>query len=122
MTTNYITRLNQNGSIDNTFNSGTGFDIDVNLIIQDTNDKYVIGGNFTSYSGVTTNYITRLNQNGSIDNTFNSGTGFNGLVRSIIQDINDKYVIGGNFTSYHNQNINKFIELNQDGTSNTITP
>ena len=124
ITKNRIIRLNQDGSIDNTFNSGSGFGGSGggSSIIQDKNNKYLIGGNFTSYSGITKNRIIRLNQDGSIDNTFNSGIGFNSVVNSIIQDKNSKYLIGGVFTKYNNQPINYFIGLNQDGTSNTITP
>ena len=114
-TTNYITRLNNDGSIDNTFNSGSGFDSDVYSITEDINGKYIIGGYFTTYSGVSTNYIIRLNNDGSIDNTFNSGSGFNGRVQSIIQD-NDKYLIGGDFTSYSGVTVNNIIRLNNDGS------
>ncbi len=114
--TSRIIRLNQDGSIDNTFNIGTGFNINVRIIYQDNTGKYIVGGNFTSYNGNTSNRIIRLNQDGSIDNTFNIGTGFNSSVHSIIQDSNGKYLVGGNFTSYNGNTSNRIIRLNQDGS------
>ena len=116
VTANNIIRLNQNGSIDNTFNSGTGFNSGCSIIIQDSNGKYIIVGSFTTYSGVTANNIIRLNQNGSIDNTFDSGTGFDSGIYSIIQDTNGKYVVGGSFSSYSGVTANYIIRLNQDGS------
>ena len=117
VTGNRIIRLNQNGSIDNTFNIGSGFSIyGVNAITKDTNGKYLVGGSFTSYSGVTANRIIRLNNDGSIDNTFNSGTGFNSSCSVIIQDTNGKYVVGGEFTTYSGVTANGIIRLNQDGS------
>ena len=95
---------------------GTGFNNTVWSIIQDSNGKYVIGGTFTSYNGSTTNRIIRLNQDGSRDDSFITGTGFNGTVLSIIQDSNGKYVCVGTFTTYSGVTYNRLIKLNTDGT------
>ena len=118
VTANRIIRLNDDGTIDNTFSYGTGFNgaVQPECIIQDTNGKYVIGGAFSTYSGISSSRIVRLNSNGTIDNTFNIGTGFNSNVQSIIQDSNGKYVIGGYFTTYNGTPSNRIIRLNNDGS------
>ena len=36
-------------------------------------DKLVLAGNFTSFNGTTCGYLVRLNYNGSVDDTFNTG-------------------------------------------------
>lgn len=97
-TANYIARLNVDGTYDPTFNQGTGFDSGVQTILLDTADNSFIGGDFTLYNGTTSNNIIRLDNSGSILNTFNSG--FNGAVYTISQQSDGKIVVGGNFTAY----------------------
>lgn len=97
-TANYVARLNADGTYDPTFNSGTGFDSGVQTILLDTADNAFIGGEFTLYNGTTLNFITRLDNSGSILNTFNSG--FNGAVLTISQQSDGKIVVGGVFDTY----------------------
>jgi uncharacterized delta-60 repeat protein len=62
------------GAIDSTFNAGgagfTGGGGTVFALRQAPDGKYYVGGNFTSYNGVTRRGIARLNSNGSLDTTF----------------------------------------------------
>jgi uncharacterized delta-60 repeat protein len=95
-----IIRLNPDGSIDNTFINGSGFNSIVNTIQIQSDGKILVGGNFTEYNGTVTNYIIRLNSDGSIDNTFNVGAGFNAAVLTISIQSDGKILIGGNFNSY----------------------
>ena len=68
----YFTRLNSNGDIDFSFNvGGYGFNNEVYAIAIQDDGKILVGGNFTAYSGVSKNYIVRLNTDGTIDTTFN---------------------------------------------------
>jgi uncharacterized delta-60 repeat protein len=121
----YIIRLNSNGDIDNTFNIGTGFDNTgiAYYIITQTDDKILLGGNFTSYNGTTTNGIIRLNPDGSRDNTFNIGVGFESNtpqsakeVLSIVIQPDGKILVGGWFNSYNGVSSNRIIRLNPDGS------
>ena len=117
ITYNYpkIIRLNTDGSIDTSFIIGTGFNDTVEKIEVQNDDKIVVGGRFTEYSGTSYNSIIRLNYDGSIDTTFNVGTGFIGtVVWDIIKD-GDKLLIGGDFTSYNGTSINKLIRLLTNG-------
>ena len=67
-----LIRLNNDGSIDAAFDTGlTGFNNSVSAIAVATDgsgDVYV-GGLFTNYKGSTVNYITRLNNDGSLSMT-----------------------------------------------------
>lgn len=120
---NRIIRLNLDGSIDTTFNPGTGFNVLPRSIRIQSDGKILVGGQFTSYNGTSANYIIRLNQDGSIDNTFNYGTGFSGslvagpFVLDITIDNNGKIYITGGFTTYNGSGGNNgIIRLNQDGS------
>jgi uncharacterized delta-60 repeat protein len=116
VTSNGIIRLNTGGTIDNTFTIGNGFDSAVSSIALQPDGKILVGGNFTSYSGVTSNRIIRLNTGGTIDNTFNIGTGFTGEVRTIKLQPDGKILVGGAFTSYSGVTSNRIIRLNTGGT------
>jgi hypothetical protein len=115
---NRIISLNLDGSINTAFDYGTGFN---GTVFEDTiikyNEKLYIGGNFTSYKGVTNNRIISLNLDGSINTAFNIGTGFNNLVLGfyIVDDI---LYVNGNFTSYNGITSNGLIGLNFDGSIN----
>ena len=120
VTANYIIRLNTDGTIDNTFNSGSGFSNDVQVIVIQGDGKILIGGYFIQYSGVTVNYIIRLNTDGTIDNTFDSGSGFNNHVYTLAIQSDGKILIGGYFTTYKDQTANYIIRLNTDGSIDNI--
>ena len=71
---NRIVRLNSDASIDPTFQtSGATFgfngNISRNCTVLQSDGKVIVGGAFTTYSGVTYNRIIRLNSNGTIDDT-----------------------------------------------------
>jgi hypothetical protein len=62
-----IVKLNLDGSIDTSFVTGTGFNLEIFTIVLTTNGKLLITGNFTSYNsqtsynGVTINKSIVLN-------------------------------------------------------------
>ncbi len=118
-TENNIIRLNSDGTKDETFNTGTGFDNRVITIKLQADGKILVGGDFTSYNGVTENRIVRLNSDGTIDATFDTGTGFQGNVYSIKLQADGKILVGGFFTSYKGLTENRIIRLNSDGTKDT---
>ncbi|MEY4617609.1 MAG: hypothetical protein RJB66_2569, partial [Pseudomonadota bacterium] len=115
----YFKRLNQNGSIDTSFKSvNTGFNGQVNVIKRDDRSgKLYVGGNFTSYGEQSVNYLARLNSDGTIDSTFNIGTGFNSRVWAIyIDQVNDKIYVGGGFNSFNGSTAAGIVRLDMNGT------
>jgi uncharacterized delta-60 repeat protein len=120
ISSNRIARLNSDGTLDSTFNTGSGADCNVQTTAIQSDGKIIIGGCFTSYNGTPRNRIVRLNMNGSIDTTFNIvGTGVDGpfaTVMSISIQSNGKIIIGGDFTSYNGTAINRIARLNTDGS------
>lgn len=118
-TSNYIARLNSNGTLDASFNIGTGTSFNVNAIEVQTDGKILIGGEFISYNGTNCNRIVRLNSNGTIDGTFNSGSGANSYVEGIALQPDGKILIAGSFTSYNGVARNHFTRLNSNGSLDT---
>jgi uncharacterized delta-60 repeat protein len=119
MARNRIARLNTNGSLDTTFNPGSGADDIVFSLALLPNGKILIGGNFFSYNGTICSGIARLNANGSLDTSFNPGTGTTGTVFSIAFQPDGKVLIGGVFFSYNGTARNRIARLNTDGSLDT---
>ena len=119
-TRNRIARLNVNGTLDTSFNPGTGANNTISTCTIQPDGKIIIGGDFTTYNGTTRNRIARLNVNGTLDTSFNPGTGANNTISTCPIQPDGKIIIGGNFTSYNGTNINRIARLNTDGTLDTI--
>jgi uncharacterized delta-60 repeat protein len=79
-------------------------------------NKILIAGDFTSYNGTTANKIARLQMDGSIDKSFNSGSGVNGTITALTIQSNNKIVVAGNFTQYNGIPVNSMIRLNSNGS------
>jgi uncharacterized delta-60 repeat protein len=114
-----IARLNADGSTDLTFNpgSGTGSTGFVLSIAVQTDGKIIVGGNFSSFGGVSNFGIARLNADGSRDATFNASA--NGTVNAVAIQTDGKILIGGNFNGVNSVPVNAIARLNNDGTTDT---
>jgi uncharacterized delta-60 repeat protein len=121
--TGCFTVLNNNGSIDPTFPLNViTLNAFASTIEQQSDGKVLLGGSFTTYSGVTKNGIVRINNNYSIDNTFVTGTGFGGAIPQIYDleiQPDGKILAGGNFTSYNGTSIRNICRLNSNGSIDT---
>ena len=114
-------RLNSNGIVDATFNVGTGFNSAVSDIILQPDGKIVVGGQFTYFNGISQNYITRLNSNGSHDINFNigSGVGWNPsvCVEHLALRQNGKIIVEAYASSFNGNNLPfNIFALNPSGT------
>jgi uncharacterized delta-60 repeat protein len=116
---NRIAQLNVDGSLDNTFNAGVGANNVVRAILTQPDGKILIGGLFTSVSGVPLNRIARLNTNGTLDFSFNPGNGFNGPVYSMVLRPDGKILVAGQFTSFNNTFRRYIARLNPNGSLDT---
>ena len=120
-TSNYIIRINTNGTRDTTFNPGTGFGSLTYAVAVQSDNKAIVGGQYTTYSGSSVNRIIRLNTDGTIDTTFNVGTGANGIPSAITVDNLGKVIAIGGFTTYSGSSNNSMVRINPDGTKdNTL--
>jgi uncharacterized delta-60 repeat protein/uncharacterized repeat protein (TIGR01451 family) len=113
---NRLARLNPDGTVDHTFKIGTGADSDVGPIVLQVDGKILAGGAFTTFNGIASSRLIRLNQNGSIDNTFNIGTGANNYVYTMAIQPDGKILVGGIFTTFNSAVSNRLVRLNSDGS------
>ena len=113
---NYIARLNTNGSLDASFITGIGPDFIVWTTAIQSDGKIIIGGNFTTYNGVLRNNIARLNTNGSLDASFNPGSGADNVVFTSAIQSDGKIIIGGNFFDFNGNALSNIARLNSNGS------
>ena len=91
----------QNYRADLTFNAGSGFDAAVYTTEIQSDGKIIVGGYFADYNGNQTIEITRLNPDGTIDLSFNTGTGFDNQVNTTKIQSDGKIIVGGYFADYN---------------------
>ena len=118
-----IVRLNEDGSLDTSFITMSGFSNSVLVIKQLTTSKILVGGVFTTYKSSPTNVILKCNSNNSIDTSFEVGTGFafttTPIVYSIASHLDNKILVGGQFLSYNGTSKNRITRLNANGSIDT---
>lgn len=116
-----IARLNEDGSLDMSFDpgmTGSAPGTGVYCLTPQPDGKIVVGGSFTLLAGQSRASIGRLNDNGSIDSTFNPGV--NGPVQSLILQADGRILVGGTFSVLGGQNRANLGRLNPDGTLDTL--
>lgn len=114
--------MHADGTLDTSFDpgagvTGTGAQRVNSIAIQD-DGKIIIGGIFNSYDGGVSKGIARLNADGSVDPSFDSGTGTSNsaYIYSIALQEDGKIVIAGDFITYNETPANQIARLNTDGT------
>lgn len=115
-----VARLNASGTVDPTFNSALDANAIVDAIALQPDGKVVIGGNFANIGGVGRSNVARLNTDGSLDTTFNPGSGANGSVRALVIKSNGKTVIGGTFFTVNGVPRARLAQLNGDTAPGTV--
>lgn len=112
---NGIARLNTNGTIDNTFAIGSGAIGTIYSLAVQPDGKILVGGLFSQFNGVAKNNIVRLTSTGTIDNTFNIGSGASGAVRAVAIQADGKILFGGSFAQYNGIAQGKIVRVNSIG-------
>ncbi|PZU87622.1 MAG: hypothetical protein DI529_06795 [Chryseobacterium sp.] len=112
---NYITKINENGSLDTSFTPGKAFGNSTTSLQQQSDGKLLIGGSFLSFNNNTKHYISRINLDGSLDKTFNPGNGADNIVRAIAVQLDKKMVVGGYFNSYNDHTSNTIARIDSEG-------
>jgi hypothetical protein len=122
-----IISLSTTGSKNTSFNNYKGFVNSagfavVRAIAKDSSGNVYIGGSFTSYNGTSANNIIKLFSDGSIDTSFNYGTGFNNSVRAIVINSDGKIYAAGGFTTYNSSAAVGIVRIMTDGQKDVSFP
>jgi uncharacterized delta-60 repeat protein len=114
-----IGRFLSSGARDSAFVPGFGTSgfMGYGLIL--TGTQIILGGDFSSFNGTAVNRVVKLNNDGSIDGSFNVGGGPNGYVDTLSMDINGKLFVGGYFSGFGGQVANYLAKLNPDTSLDT---
>jgi len=116
VTGNKLVKLEANGTRDTGFTSYFPAGGSVYSIAIQDDGKILAGGDFITYDGITRQRIVRILSNGDLDTTFDSSYGFNGVVRNITVQSDNKILVGGYFTAYSSETASEIIRLEADGT------
>jgi hypothetical protein len=122
-----IIRMKDNGAFDSSFNynfstnesyaGGNGFIYDA---LQQSDGKIVVTGNFTSFHGISANYIVRIDGNtGTVDPTFNTGkTGADASINRITYNaVTNKILLTGTFKNYNGAPANGVVMIDNNGAT-----
>lgn len=110
-----IVRILPNGSRDASFNAGTGIDTRINKIKILPNGKIIAGGAFSVYNGNAVGNIVRLMSDGSVDGSFQTGTGLNNEVLAMDITPDSGLIVAGFFSKYQGQSVTQPIKILSNG-------
>ncbi len=111
-----IARLNADGALDPSFDPGAGADGTIHALALQPDGKIVIAGAFDFYAGSLRPGITRLDEDGSRDTGFGTGTGVIGPVLSLALQTDGKILLGGDFSNFNFAVRNRIARLNATGS------
>lgn len=114
---NHIVRINTDGSVDQSFNTGSGADGPVTSVTYNAvTGKIMLAGAFKNFNGKPREGVVMLNANGTVDDLFQFNQLVGGVPNYAHQLNNGKVLVSGGFTSYQGVIRQGFMILGQNGT------
>ena len=118
----YVARLNTDGTIDPSFSVGTNVNNQVARIVPQPDGKILISGLFTRIGSDPRKQMARLNADGSLDPTFDPGTGATGgvtppfgIIYAMALQPDGKILVGGDFTNFNGKVALRIVRLESNG-------
>jgi uncharacterized delta-60 repeat protein len=109
-------RLNTDGSFDSSFNPTARLNGSVYIMAIQADNKVVVSGDFSRMNGVLRRNMARLNQDGTLDPTFDTGTGFSATPEAMVVQSDGKILVGGGFSNFNGIPQGRLARLNSDGS------
>ncbi len=100
------------------FDAGPGLQ-SVTCLGRQTDGRILIGGTFTNIQGHERHRLARLQTNGTLDLSFDPGTGFDGPVECLALQADGKVVVGGSFLQANGLPRQRLARLNANGSVDT---
>jgi uncharacterized delta-60 repeat protein len=105
-----------------TANTTIGASDPIYSVLALADNKILIAGAFSTYNGISRSMLARVNNDGSLDTSFNVGTGFSGSIGFInkmyLQNDGKLYVMGF-FTNYNGTTVTNLVRLTNVTLSNS---
>lgn len=118
-----IVALSPDGNIETSWDFGTGFNGSMHDIILCANGDIVVAGSFTTYNSIALipstpglRHVVRLHPDGSVNMTFGLEVAFNGMVSSVIELPDGRFIMAGLFTTYNGQPAKHVAVIRPDAT------
>ena len=111
-----LVRLQTNGGLDASFNPDLGYFGTVNALARQSDGKVLVAGVYSRMNGIGRNGLARVNGDGTLDPTFDAGSGFSGPPTSMILQSDGKILAVGDFGTYNGTTVNGLVRINTDGS------
>lgn len=111
----HAARLQASGDLDGAFSSDE--DGAVLTAVVDSSGRLIVGGQFSSYVGLTRGSLARILADGSIDPTF--APVIDGAVLALAFQSDGKLLVGGSFNFVNSVEVKNLVRLNTDGSLDT---
>jgi uncharacterized delta-60 repeat protein len=111
-----VARLNTNGTLDTSFNVGTGPNSMPSSVVLLANGNVLVSGSFTDLNGVLNRPLLKLASTGAVDAAFQPLIQTAGSVNAIVRQSDGKVVVGGYFTEINGQVARNLARFNANGT------
>lgn len=114
-----LTRLNADGNLDLGFNFTASAGASISALAIQPDGKILVGGGFDTVGGTARNGIARINADGTIDTTFDPGSGtgmFGGGPNRFALQLDGKVLMSGFFNSVNGTTRNGLARLNSNGS------
>ena len=117
-----LARINTDGSLDTSFLDGlAGANAAVNSLAIQTDGRILLGGAFTSIDGIQRNYLARIMTDGTLDTSFNPGSGADNTVDAVVETFIGgvrRVYIGGAFGTVNGSTSPGLARLDADPADN----
>ena len=115
-----LARLNTDASLDTSFLNGvSGANATVYAMTVQTDGRVLVGGSFSTMDSVRRNFIARLMTDGSLDTSFNPGSGADNTVYAVAETFIGgvrRVYAGGSFALYTAAHVPGLVRLTADLT------
>lgn len=123
VTRNRVALLESDGSASPEFDPLAGPNGEVYFVLPLPGDTTLVGGAFGQFNAVNRGYLARLRPNGSLDESFLSGSaglsGANSTVTSAALQSDGRILVAGSFTAFNGIPRNRIARLHPDGSLDT---
>ena len=115
----HIARFNSDGSLDMSFDIGSGFDSRVHDLLVLPDLRVLVAGDFSTFNGNPCGRVALLSPDGPYDPSMDNDPGLTGTVctaHALLRQPDGKLLVSGAFSTHNGSPANGIVRLDIDGT------